>query len=141
MIINGWPEDASDVLKNFKKYLSHVSTLTVEDGLILWGEALLIPESEWAQILQQLNHGHQGITKTNPWAKKVIYWPGMMKDTEQIINSFNTCQHFQVRQCGLPPEKQPTSDCPWQIMASDLFDFDGEQYIFMADMYSKMCFV
>ena len=26
-------------------------------------------------------------------------------------------------------------------MASDPFDFDGRQYIVMADMYSKMCFV
>ena len=35
IIINGWPEDASDVLKNLRKYFSHASTLTVEDGLIL----------------------------------------------------------------------------------------------------------
>ena len=35
MIIDGWPEDASDVPKNLRKYFSHASTLTVEDGLIL----------------------------------------------------------------------------------------------------------
>ena len=47
MIISGWPEDGSDVPKNLRKYFSHASTLTVEDGLILCIEALLIPESEW----------------------------------------------------------------------------------------------
>ena len=31
MIIDGWPEDASDVLKNLKRYFSHASTMTVED--------------------------------------------------------------------------------------------------------------
>ena len=131
----------SDVLKNLGKYLSHASTLTVEDGLILWGEALLIQESQWAQVLQQLHDGHQSIIKMNLQEKNVIYWPGMTKDIEQMINSCNTCQCFQTRQFDLPLEKQPTPDCPWQIVASDLFDCDGGQYIVMNDMYSKMCFV
>ena len=79
MSIDGWPEDASDVPKSLRKYFSHASTLIVGDGLILLGEALLIPESEWAQVLQQLHIGHQGITKTNLWAKNVVYWPGMTR--------------------------------------------------------------
>ena len=124
-----------------RKYFSLASTLTVEDGLILQGEALQIPESEWAQVLQQLHDGHQGITKMNLQAKNVIYWPGMTKDIEGMINSCNTCQCFQVRQCDLPIKKQPTPSHPWQIVALNLFDFDGEQYMVMVDMYSKMCFV
>ena len=67
MIIDGWPEDVSGVPKNSMKCFSHASTLTVEDGLILQGEPLLIPKSEWAQFLQQLHNGHQNITKTNLW--------------------------------------------------------------------------
>ena len=110
MIIGGWPEEASDVLKNLRKYFLCACTLTVEDGLILLGVALLIPESEWAQVLQQLHDGHQGITKGNIQAKNVIYWPRMTKNIEQMINSCYTCQHFQVRQCNLPQEKQPTPD-------------------------------
>ena len=58
-----------------------------------------------------------------------------------MINSGNTCQCFQTRQCDLPLEKQPTSNCSWQIMASDLFDFNGGQYIVMADMNPKNCFL
>ena len=90
MIIDGWPEDVSDVPKNLRKYFSRASTLTAEDGHILWGEALLIPESKWAQVLQQLHDGHHGITKTNLWAKNVIHWPRMTKDIEWMINSCNT---------------------------------------------------
>ena len=115
MTIDGWPEDISVVPKNLRKYFSHASTLTVEDGLILW-----------AQVIHQLHERHQGITEMNLQAKNVIYWPGMTKYIEQMINSCNTCQYFQARQCDLPLEKQPTCNCPWQIMASDLFSFDGE---------------
>ena len=105
MIIDGWIEDASNVPKNLRKYFSHAFTLTVEDGLILQGEGLLIPESKWAQVLQQLHDGHQGITKMNHWVKNVIYWPSM-------------------------------ADLGFRS-----FYFNGGQYMVMADMYSKMCFV
>ena len=37
MIIDEWPDDASDVPKNFREDFSHASKLTVEDGLILQG--------------------------------------------------------------------------------------------------------
>ena len=46
-----------------------------------------------------------------------------------------------MRQCDLPLEKQPTPDCLLQIVASDLSDCDGGQYIVMADVYSKVSFV
>ena len=121
MIIDWWTEVASDIPKNFRKYFAHASTLTVEDGFILWTEAILIPESEWAQVQQQLHNGHQGITKMNLWAKNVIYGPGMTKDIEWMFNTCNTCQYSWVRQCDLLLQKQPTPDCPWQIMASDFF--------------------
>ena len=76
MIIDGWPEDASDVLKDLRKYFSHVSMLTVEDGLILWGKAVLIPEFGTATSPTTAYDGYKGITKTNLWTKNVIYWPG-----------------------------------------------------------------
>ena len=65
----------------------------------------------------------------------------MTKDIEKMISSCTTCQLFQAKQCNTPLERCPTLDHPWQTVASDLFDFDGGQYMIMVDMYSKMCFV
>ena len=113
----------------------------MEDGLILKGEALLIPETETPAVLKQLHDGHQGITKANLQAKNVVYWPGMTKDIEKMISTCTMCQRFQAKQCTLPLERQPTPDCTWQILVSDLLDFDGAQYMVIADMYSKMFFV
>ena len=141
MIIDGWPEDTSEVPKCLRKYFTHASTLAVEDGLILKGEALLVPESERDRVLCQLHDGHQGITKTNLRAKNIVYWPGMTKDIEKMITSCTTCQRFQAKQCDTPLEKHPRPDHPWSVVASDLFDFDGGQYMVMADMYSNMFFV
>ena len=58
-----------------------------------------------------------------------------------MISTCTTCQRFQAKQSTLPLERQPTPDCPWQIMASDLLDSNGVQYMVIADMYSKIFFV
>ena len=134
MIIDVWPKDTSEVLKNLWKYFTHAATLIIEDGLIFIGEALLIPDSKQEQVLRHLHDRPQGITKTNLQAKNVVYWPGMTKDIEKMINSCTTCQQFQAKQCNTPLEKCPTLDCPWHTMASDLFDFDEGQYMIMTDM-------
>ena len=65
----------------------------------------------------------------------------MTKDIEKMITSCTTCQRFQAKQYNTPLEKHPRPDCPWSVVASDLFDFDVGQYMIMADMYSKMFFV
>ena len=62
-IITGWPDDFKDVLHALGPYHDHRDTITVEDGLILQGEALIIPLSEREKILQAIHEGHIGISK------------------------------------------------------------------------------
>ena len=64
-IIDGWPEDANEVPISLCKYFAHATTVSMEDGLILKGEALLISETKPAAVLKWLHDCHQGITKTN----------------------------------------------------------------------------
>ena len=61
--VAGWPENASDVPNALRPYHNHHDELTVEDGLILKGEALIKPLIEKEKILHKIHEGHQGITK------------------------------------------------------------------------------
>ena len=62
--------------------------MTVEDGIILWGEAILVPPpTERGEILQQIHEGHQGITKSQLCARNCVYWPGINKDTQCMIEA------------------------------------------------------
>ena len=63
-IITGWPEDIKEVPHPLCPYWQHRETLTVKDGLILQGEALIIPPTERERTLHQLHQFHQGITKS-----------------------------------------------------------------------------
>ena len=62
-IVAGWPKHIKDVPKALCPYHNQHDIMTVEDALILKGEALIIPPLEREKILQAIHEGHMGITK------------------------------------------------------------------------------
>ena len=62
-IITGWPEDVTDLPNALRPYHTHRDVLTVEDGLILREEALIIPPPEREKVLASIHEGHMGISK------------------------------------------------------------------------------
>ena len=54
IIITGWPDDIKVVPHPLHPYWQHCEILTIEDGLVLHGEALIVPPSERERVLQQL---------------------------------------------------------------------------------------
>ena len=61
MIVKGWPDTLQEVPPAIRCYWSFRDELSTEDGLILKGQRLLIPNSLHEDILEQLHYGHQGI--------------------------------------------------------------------------------
>ena len=85
IIITGWPNDIKEVLCPLHPCWQHHETLTVKDGLVLCGEALIVPPSERERILHQLHQFDQGITKSQLLTSGCIFWPGMNKATEEVV--------------------------------------------------------
>ena len=75
LIITGWPEDIREVPHPLRPYWQHRETLTVKDGLVLQGEALVIPPAERERTLHQLHQFHQGITKSQLLTCGSFFWP------------------------------------------------------------------
>ena len=91
MIISGWPDDIKAVPHPLCPYWQHSETLTIEDGLVLCGEALILPPSEWERILQQLHQFHQGATKAQLFACGCVFWLGINKAIEEAVLQCETC--------------------------------------------------
>ena len=51
IIITGWLDDIMEIPCPLHPYWQHHETLTIEDGLVLHGEALIVPPSERERIL------------------------------------------------------------------------------------------
>ena len=89
----GWPDNINDVPHALHPYHGHSNILTVEDGLILQGEDLIIPPSEREKILQAIHKGHMGISKCQSRARHCVYWPGIKSHIKPLVESCETYQH------------------------------------------------
>ena len=141
MILSGWPEDICNVPMDLHPYHHVCDVLTVEDGIILHGEAIVIPPSERNKVLQSIQEGHQGISKCQYCAHQCIYWPGINGDIKHAIEACATCQchHLQEPQQLLKPTPAPGH--PWQHLEADFMHFNGNEYHITIDYYSKIPFV
>ena len=108
MIITGWPKDIKAVPHPLCLYLQHQETHTIEDGLVLHVEALIIPPSERERILQQLHQFHQGTTKAQLFMHGCVFWPGINKAIEEAVQQCETCTWFQVQNAAALLIPMPT---------------------------------
>ena len=137
LIVGGWPDKLKDLPKQLRPYWSFRDELSVENGVVLKGERVCIPASMQPYVLAKLHESHQGIEKTKLRAKDCVYWIDINRHIEELVRHCPTCQEHQRKQPKetLIPHEIPTR--PWQVLGTDLFSFHGNNYLIVADFYSK----
>ena len=82
---DGWP-DKSLVKGELKQFFHVASELSVEDGLLLRGNRIVIPMALRAPVLNRLHEGHLGIYKCRDRARESVWWPGLNRELEVKIS-------------------------------------------------------
>ena len=136
-IRNGWPENKYILPENVKPYYAFKEELSEYNGLIYKNECVVIPKTLRTLILTKIHYAHFGKEKCKALARKSLFWPGMSKQIEDMIENCNTCQSFQRNNTKEPMIKKEIPDEPWEILASDIFYLLGKHYVMIVDTYSK----
>ena len=123
-----------------RHYWDFRDELSIDEGLLLKGQRIVIPACLCEEYLQRLHHGHLSAMKVQQNARQHLYWPGLDAD---IIDYTRRCQECIKR--SLPP-KEPLQahDVPeqsWECIAMDYFYSDGKLYILICDYFSKFPFL
>ena len=105
------------------------------------GERVLIPAKMRPEILAKLHEAHQGIEKTRLRARTCVYWNNMNSDIEMLVRRCSICQESQPSQQPEPLLQHELPTRPWQVLGTDLFHLDGQNYLLVSDYYSKSPFV
>ena len=105
------------------------------------GERIFIPPQMRKEVLEKVHIGHQGIVKSQTYARSCIFWPGIDKDVENMTRSCTQCQAHQRRQSAEPLTNHELLQGPWMVVGADLFHFCNDQYLIIVDYFSKMPFV
>ena len=141
LIVTDSPEDIKEVPCPLCPYWQHRETLTIEDGLVLQGETLIIPPAKRDRVLHQLHQFHQGITKSQLLTCGSFFWPSINKAIKEVVCQCEACTRFQSQNAAAPLTPTPTPSCPWQMCATDIFMLEGVDHLVVGNFYLKMIFV
>ena len=98
-IVDGWPDLMKEMLTQLRQYWSYRDELSVENGMLLKGERIVIPRSMQQDILQQIHAGHQGAEKCSKLrAGSCVFWTSMHTDIDKVVHQCATCQEYQCTQ-------------------------------------------
>ena len=132
---NGWPSKVDEsLLPYWRKRLE----LTVEQGCILWGIRVVVPEKLRIRLLEELHHDHPGIMRMKSVARSYFWWPHLDKAIEELVKSCRSCQEVKHAPAAAPlhPWVWPTK--PWQRVHVDFAGpFQGNMFLLAVDAHSK----
>ena len=140
IIQHGWPKTIKEVPQEIKKYWTFHEELTIEDGLILKGMRIVIPEKMREDILKQIHEGHLGFNKCQMRAKETVYWPGLNDQLENLILNCQLClKYSKSKNKSMPPtalgHEVPT--VPWSQVVTDIFHYESQPYLLIVDYTSR----
>ena len=133
--VEGWPE-RHQLASAVRPYWADRGELTIVKGILLKSTRLVIPSAMRLEILDRVHEGHQGITKCRERAKQSIWWPGMSKQIQDMIECCRVCNEHK-KNSAEPLIPTPFPDRPWQIIGLDFFKFKTVDFLIVVDYYSR----
>lgn len=135
--LDGWPSRINEVNPVVREFHNVRAHLSVADGLLLYDNRIVIPAVSQEDVLKRIHEGHQGITKCRERAATGVWWPGLTKAITGIVNRCDFCQKHRTAQRKEPLVMTPLPDGPWQHIAMDICDHNGDKYLVVVDFYSR----
>ena len=136
-VMTGWPSSKKQAFPSTKPFWHLRDELHYADGILFANERIVIPAKLQSYMLSLLHESHFGIEKTKSRARPVMYWPGMSKDIENTIQNCAICCRFQRSNTKEPMISHDIPEDPFEKVATDIFTFDGADYLVVVDYYSK----
>ena len=88
-VLQGWHFFNKGELRPF---MGRKDELIVQDGCILWGNRVVIPQVRRAAVMRGLHKGHPGICRMKSLARSIAWWPGIDADLERMVKDCDECQ-------------------------------------------------
>ena len=134
-ILEGWP-DKYKMPDALKPYWNFRGEFSVVRDLILKSSRILIPSSLRLEVLDKIHQGHQGIVKFRARAKQSVWWPGLSREIQDMIQGCRVCLEHKIN----PPEPLIPSifpERPWQEIGIVFFYSKGKDYLLTIDYFSR----
>ena len=130
-----WPQQ---VPADLRPFFNRRNELTVEEGCLLWGFRVVIPQSLRQKLLQELHKDHPGVTRMKSVARSYMWWPGLDKEIENLAKSCAACHAVKRAPPTVPLHPWIWPSRPWQRVHLDFAGpFQGAMFLIAVDAFSK----
>ena len=129
IISEGWPECRDNIPLALRPYWGYRDELSINNGAIYKGLAVLVPPSMVKHMLEKIHANHLGGESNYRMARDVLFWPGMRKAIKDMCESCDTCARYGTAAPKEPMQSLPIPTRAWDIVSQDLFSFEKEDYL------------
>ena len=130
-----WPVK-EDISPELAPYFKVQNQLTLCENLLLYNGRIVIPSSLRKETLEKVHSGHQGVERCRARGSASVWWPGVMAEVQQMVQGCVECaEHARSKREPLIPTLLPAY--PWQVVGTDLFELNREQYLLVVDYFSR----
>ena len=102
LLLRGWPEPKRQCPVPAKPFWTVRNDLSEVDGLLLYGERLVVPMSLRQEVMDGVHDCHFGEVKSVQRAKSAVYWPGCDDQIRNMVASCSICQENRHRNPAQP---------------------------------------
>ena len=110
--LTGWPKYDKDVPESLKGLYMHRASLSVSDGVLMFGSRIVVPASQRPNVLERIHDGHLGITKSLERARLGVWWPGITNDIKRFVSLCSHCAELSSTQRHEPLMSTPLPQGP-----------------------------
>ena len=118
IITEGWPSHKDRLPSALQPLWNYREELTEVEGVLFKRDKIFIPPSLRENVVKKIHQSHMGIERSKQRARELVFWPGIcsiQKDPMLLLEIPNY---------------------PWQIVATDMFLWNGDDYLLVVDYYS-----
>ena len=136
-IIQGWPDTKYGLPSYITPYYDIRDELTVQQGMVLKGNTLVVPQAARKFALERIHSSHMGANACIRRAREALYWPGMTSHIRNHVQKCSICRDYDNKQQKEPLLAHEVPPRPWAKVGADLFKFKGRDYLIVTDYYSN----
>lgn len=130
-----WPKKLNDAI--LEKYALRKHEYSVQEGCILLGNRVVIPDSLRHQIVSLLHDGHIGVVRMKAVARGCVWWNNIDRDIEMFVKSCNVCQQMGNKLGPVQLSSWPKTSYPFERVHIDFYYFQRQTFLILMDTFSK----
>lgn len=88
-VTEGWPEKVKEI--DLKPFERRKTELQKYNGCLMWGNRVIVPRKFQNLVIKILHHSHFGRNRMMALARQKVWYPGIDKDIQKVVQTCQTC--------------------------------------------------